>query len=431
LANEKEAFQWELVTSKSIKHKEGNPIEFEKFVADIRNSVKVGDYIKNKTDDELLEHYNLTENGFLTNLGILWLGYPKQRARLSYPITIQYIVFDNNEAKIRKETWHDYSFNPKELILDIEKKAVELTYFHELPKGMFRDPVRLYPEKVIRELLINAIAHKSYTISGDIFIEVYSDRIEITNPGGLPLGITKSNILHQRHRRNPHLINILHDLNLMEGEGSGYDMIYEVNSRFGKAFPEVLSDFSSTRVIQESKIVEEDILLLLSHITTYFKLKQKEIIALGIISRHKKILSTRLAKELQLPEEDRLRAWISGLISQHIIISRGAKKSTEYLVNPKLIASSKVNIKPSLVTIEPHRLIALIEEDLKTYPESRMEEIHQRLNDVTLADLRKSVYKMVKQGILTHTPDKTYRKYSVAKKNRTEKENEKENDYRN
>jgi len=51
---------------------------------------------------------------------------------------------------------------------------------------------------------------------------------------------------------------------------------------------------------------------------------------------------------------------------------------------------------------------------LKTYPNSRMEEIHERLNDVTLADLRKSLYKMVKQGILTHTPDKTYRKYSLA-----------------
>jgi len=130
LANEKEAFQWELVSVKSIKVNEANPVEIEKFVADIRNSVQASDYIKSKTAEEILEHYNLTEKGFLTNLGILWLGNPSQRARLSYPITVQYIVYDSNEAKIRKETWHDYSLNPKDLILDIEKKAVELTYFH-------------------------------------------------------------------------------------------------------------------------------------------------------------------------------------------------------------------------------------------------------------------------------------------------------------
>jgi ATP-dependent DNA helicase RecG len=424
LANEKEAFQWELVTSKTYTTSSLNNIDLENFVSDIRNSAKVSENIKNKTNGEILEYYNLTDNGYLTNLGILWLVTPKQRARLSYPITVQYIVYDNNEAKVRKEVWHDCNSNPKELILDIEKKAVELTYFHELPRGMFRDSIRLYPEKVVRELLVNAVAHKSYTISGDIFIEVFPDRMEITNPGGLPIGITRTNILHQRHRRNPHLINILHDLNLMEGEGSGYDMIYEVNSRLGKTFPDILSDFNSTKVIQEAKIMDEEILHLLSYITTHYQLKQKEVIALGIIVRHRKILTTELSKELQLSEENRLRAWVNELLSQQIIVSRGYKKGTEYLINSKLIAFAKVNIKPSLVTIEPYRLTALIEEDLKTYPNSLMNEIHNRFVDVSLKDLRKNVYKMVCDGILFHTSGRTYRRYSLAIKNRNEKEKE-------
>lgn len=423
LVNEKEAFQWELVSAKMINVQDANQAEIDKLIIDIRSSIKVSSYVKDKSTTEILEYYNLIENNLLTNLGILWLGFPQQRARLAYPITVQYIVYDSREAKIRKEVWHDYLLNPKDLILDIEKKAIELTYFHELPKGMFRESVRLYPEKVIRELLINAIAHKSYTISGDVFIQVFPDRLEISNPGGLPLGITKNNILHERHRRNPHLINLLHDLNLMEGEGSGYDMIYEVNSRFGKAFPDIHSDFNSVNVIQEAKIIDEDSLLLLSHITEHYPLKQKETIALGIILRNRKILSTQLSKELQLPEEDRLRSWIGGLLSQQIIISRGHKKGTEYLINPKLIKSAKVNIKPSLITIEPHRLIALIEEDVKTYPESLMIEILNRIGDVTIKELRKTIYKMVADGILSHSSSKTYRRYSLAKKNRIEIEN--------
>lgn len=414
LVAEKDSFQWELVTSKNIKISDVNPSEISSFISDIRTSVKATENIKNKTDIEILEYYNFVDGEYLTNLGILWLGYPRQRTRISYPITVQYIVYDKNDVKIRKEVWHDYALNPRELILDIERKSVELTYFHELPKGMFRDQIRHYPEKVIRELLINAFAHKSYTISGDIFIEVYENRLEITNPGGLPTGVTKNNILHQRRRRNPHLINVFHDLNLMEGEGSGYDMIYEINSRFGKPFPEIISEYDSTKVIQEGKIIEENSLHLLSYISEHFNLKQKEMIALGVIVRERKILSTQLSKELQLIGDDRLRTWITGLTGQKIAISRGNRKGTEYLINPKLIESARVNIKPSLKTIEIYRLQALIEEDLLTYPWSSISEIEKRLVDAPINDIRKLIYKMTRLEQLVMTGGKKNRRYILA-----------------
>ena len=139
----------------------------------------------------------ISAEGFLTNLGLLWLGTPQQRARISYPITIQYIVYNEREEKIRKKDWHFHNFNPKDLLLDIEKEAVELTYSTEIPDGLFRKQIRNYPKEVVRELLINAIAHQKFTISGDIFIEVYPAKMVITNPGGLPLGINKYNILHE------------------------------------------------------------------------------------------------------------------------------------------------------------------------------------------------------------------------------------------
>ncbi len=51
---------------------------------------------------------------------------------------------------------------------------------------LFRKQIRHYHPKLVRELLVNALAHKSYTISSDIMIKVFSDRLEISNPGGLP-----------------------------------------------------------------------------------------------------------------------------------------------------------------------------------------------------------------------------------------------------
>lgn len=416
LASEKDAFQWEL-QPRNISFTEIPEINLQWFANEIRKSDRVKTNIKELSDIEIIEHYNLIDKGKLTNLGVLWLATAAQRSRLVYPLTVQYIVYDDLEKKIRKEDWQDYSKNPKELLVEIEKEAIELTYYDEFPQGLFRNKIRHYDERLIRELLINAIAHKSYTISGDIFIKVYQDRLEITNPGGLPLGITKDNILHTTYRRNPHLIRILHDLKLMEGEGTGYNLIYEITSRDAKAFPIPTSDYNATSVTQYSKILDEEAVLLLDFIAKNYQLSQKEFIALGVITRHKKILATQLTKELQLTDDERLRSYINRLNEQAIIISRGIKKGTEYLVNPKLIANSKINIKPTLKTIEPHRLKALIEEDLKLYPKSKSAEIQSRISDVPIEDIRKCLLNLEKQAVVFTEGIKKGKTYSLVKKN--------------
>lgn len=415
LASEKDAFQWEL-QPRNVLFTEVPQTNIEWFANEIRKSDRVKQNVKDLTDIEIIEHYNLIDKGKLTNLGVLWLGTASQRSRLVYPLTVQYIVYDDLEKKIRKEDWQDYSKNPKELLLEIEKEAIELTYYDEFPLGLFRNKIRHYDARLIRELLINAIAHKSYTISGDIFIKVYQDRLEITNPGGLPLGITKDNILHTTYRRNPHLIRILHDLKLMEGEGTGYNLIYEITSRDAKAFPIPISDYNATSITQYSKILDEEAVLLLDFIAKNYQLSQKEFIALGVITRHKKILATQLTKELQLTDEDRLRSYISKLSSQSIIINRGEKKGREYLVNPKLIASSKINIKPTLKTIEQPRLKALIEEVLKMTPNISASTIHSKIGDVAIADVRKCIFKMVKEEVLDFGGANKNRVYFLAKK---------------
>lgn len=422
LASEKDAFQWEL-QPRNISYTEIPEINLQWFADEIRKSDRVKTNIKELSDIEIIEHYNLIDKGKLTNLGVLWLATAAQRSRLVYPLTVQYIVYDDLEKKIRKEDWQDYSKNPKELLLEIEKEAIELTYYDEFPQGLFRNKIRHYDERLIRELLINAIAHKSYTISGDIFIKVYQDRLEIINPGGLPLGVTKDNILHTTYRRNPHLIRILHDLKLMEGEGTGYNLIYEITSRDAKAFPIPTSDYNATSVTQYSKILDEEAVLLLDFIAKNYQLSQKEFIALGVITRHKKILATQLTKELQLTDVDRLRSYISRLSSQSIIINRGEKKGREYLVNPKLIASSKINIKPTLKTIEQPRLKALIEEVLKITPNISIKTIHSKIGDIDISDVRKCVYKMVKEDVLETSGAKTDRSYFLAKKKELKKKN--------
>ncbi|MEI6821462.1 MAG: ATP-binding protein [Bacteroidota bacterium] len=418
---EKDAFQWELV-SRNISLDSIPSGNIEKLIHDIRQSDRVKDSVKEKSEIEILEHYNLINNHQLTNLGVLWIGTAQQRSRLSYPITVQYIVYDFLEQKTRKYNWDDYTLNPMELLYAIEKEAVELNYSYEFPDGLFRNQVRHYPKEVIRELLINAFAHKSYLISADISIEVYPNSLRISSPGSLPLGITSENILHEKHRRNPHLIKLLHDLKLMEGEGSGYDLIYEKLSADAKPFPVIESDFNKVAVFLESKIVDIEALRLTDYITQHFQLTQREKIVVGVVARHQKILSTELTKILQLPEENRLRSWYIKLVEKNILLTHGKGKGNAFIINPKLLSDSKLNIKPTLKTLEPYVLEQLILTDFQNYPNSSIGNIQKRIADIPKKELQKIIYGLVEQGRVIGKGSKTYRSYSLAEKKRNEKE---------
>lgn len=411
LSIEKGAYQWELLATRfSLAD---IPVEnVKKFASDIRESDRVKDHVKQMSDLEIMEHYNLIDGEIVTNLGVLWLGNAKQRSRISFPITVQYIVYNHLEQKVRKIEWHDNVLNPKELLLAIESEATELSYSYEFPDGLFRKQIRHYHPKVLRELLLNAFAHKSFTISSDIMICVHPDRMEISNPGGLPLGVTKDNILHQRHRRNPYFITIMSDLKLMEGEGSGYDLIYELNGMEAKRPPVIESSFNETKVTLYSDIQNVDVLPLLDYTLSNYKLSQKGYIAFGAIAAEAKMQATKLSAYLQLSDDERLRTYVEPLLKDGIINKKGTKKGTTYYINPKLIANSKANIKTSLKTIEPYALKALILEDLKYHPQSLISEIAERLPDVERSDLRKMIYSMVGNEI-NATGGKTYRKYEL------------------
>lgn len=221
------------------------------------------------------------------------------------------------------------------------------------------------------------------------------------------------NVEYKSQRRNPHFIRVMHDLKLMEGEGSGYDLIYELNTLDTKELPQIISDFNSTTVIQTSKIVNEEVLPVLDYVTQNYDISQKNFIALGLIAQHKKLLSIELDNLLQLVDNKRQRSYTDKLVELGIVVTRGIKKGNSFLINPKIIANSKVNIKTSLKTIEPHRLIALIEEDLRLHPSSTRREIYNRLPDVDEKDLKKHLYHMVRLGRIDFKGGRTYRSYSL------------------
>lgn len=167
-----------------------------------------------------------------------------------------------------------------------------------------------------------------------------------------------------------------------------------------------------------STVLDTDALSVIDYVNKHFQLSQKEIITLGFVATQKKVLSTQLSNSLQLNHSDKLKYWLGSLLENGILISRGVRKGTEYLLNPDLFSQAKLNLTHSLKTIEPHRLQALIIEDLKINGSSKISDIHKRIPEVLEADVRKQVYKMIKTGQLEPLGAKKDRVYCIPKKNK-------------
>ncbi len=80
-----------------------------------------------------------------------------------------------------------------------------------------------YPESVIREAVVNALAHRDYSIAGtDVMLAIYSDRLEVQSPGRLPNTVTPEGMkLGMRYARNQTLVNIMRDYGYVDARGMG------------------------------------------------------------------------------------------------------------------------------------------------------------------------------------------------------------------
>lgn len=89
----------------------------------------------------------------------------------------------------------------------------------------FRREVRMYPEIAVRELVANAIIHQDFSITGTgPIVEIFNDRIEITNPG-TPLVDTMRFIDSPPRSRNENIAAFMRRINLCEERGSGIDKV--------------------------------------------------------------------------------------------------------------------------------------------------------------------------------------------------------------
>jgi ATP-dependent DNA helicase RecG len=120
---------------------------------------------------------------------------------------------------------------------------------NEVIENALRKKVKVYPEKAIREFVANALIHQDFSVKGSgVMIEIFTDRIEITNPG-VPLVDTNRFIDTAPKSRNESLASIMRRLNICEERGSGIDRAIEAIEVFQLPAPKFIRGDDYTRVI--------------------------------------------------------------------------------------------------------------------------------------------------------------------------------------
>lgn len=417
LSAEKGYYRWEDEESK-WSWKDADKEKLNMLLQNLRNSNRVSDFVKQKEDKELLDYYFLTveESDKMTNLGVLFIGTQSQRGRLMNAPVVQCIQFDQYGDKVWKYLIDDFTKNPQEIIEAIWNNVPVWRESNEISDGLFRKEIPAYDEAVVRELTCNALVHRPYTVRGDIFINIHPDRIEVVNPGALPLGVTPQNILHKTVKRNEHFANLCYALRMMEREGSGYDKMYEVLLSNGKQIPIVEEGDDYVKAIVGRRIISQEAIKVIRYALQVTELRQKQIICLGLIAQHESISAADLIKLLNLKNRDALFPWLNKLVDDGIVETSGRKKGKEYRVCSHILKESGYKGQTSLKRIEPYRLRELIIEDLKIYECASLRDIQQRIGDeISYQKLWKQLDNMIKEGILESTGKNRWTKYRLKK----------------
>ena len=208
------------------------------------------DYTAEENKCQLLSNADIMdENHFVTLAGLLIFGiYPQKYLPF---LSISFVHFAGNtivDELIDKQVVEgtlDIQVDTALAILRNNLKAPS-----KISGAKRVDLIYQYPEKVFRELLVNAVVHRNYSISGSrIRIQLFQDRLEFISPGRLPNTVTIEKLTTGvSYSVNPVLLKFMENQRYMDKLGRGLPMVYQEAVRNGLKvkFEEIGEEFKVT-----------------------------------------------------------------------------------------------------------------------------------------------------------------------------------------
>ena len=199
------------------------------------------------SDEKLLGKLELlTDKHKLSRAAVMLFGNPESVATGAY-IKIGYFAPAGKygENTINDVIYHDDIRGP--LMLQAEK-AIDCLYTKYLKalisyEGIQRIETYMIPEDAMREIILNAIAHKNYPSGNPIQIKVYDDHITVMNEGFWPFDYIRVEDVysedHESYPNNPKIAGTLYKAGEIEAWGSGFDKIKKSCTEYGTPLPDI------------------------------------------------------------------------------------------------------------------------------------------------------------------------------------------------
>jgi len=165
----------------------------------------------------------IMEDGKFTNAGVLFFARDIDFL-LNHAIVVCVLYKGTEKVNIldKKDFKGNLVENINNAILFV-KRHTNVQYKIE---KLQREEIPDIPDIALREAIINAVCHRDYfDKSSNVLIEVFDDRVEISNPGGLPSGLKPSDFGRKSVARNPLIASLLNRINYIEKVGTGINRI--------------------------------------------------------------------------------------------------------------------------------------------------------------------------------------------------------------
>lgn len=212
---------------------------------------------------------------------------------------------------------------------------------HEAVVGTHREVFAEYPPAVLREALLNALAHRDYGLAGaTVDVTVWDDRIEIQSPGPLPGHITIDNMREEHFSRNRRIMRVLKLLDLVEEYGEGVDRMFnEMESRLMEP-PNFIATHSSVTVTLYNRsiisIEDQAWLSLLGHMD--LSPAERRVM---VTARHESAITPRRLRAL-FGAQSAVDSLLAGAVAKGLLVREGQRGGARYVLSDEVVMRAGV-----------------------------------------------------------------------------------------
>ena len=264
-----------------------------------------------------------------TTTGLLFAGTDKALRMLPYS-QVKYIrYFEDGTYRP-----YEYSGNIVEIAQrcyaqlksEIQQREFHFDLLHEYAED--------YSEVVLRELLINALAHRDYSRQQIVEIRKYPTYLEFESPGRFPEGVTVDNYLVKTNARNPAIMDSLREIRFAEKAGSGFDKIFIALLSKGKNLP-LPEETDSTVIFRvEGAVVSEKLMQLAAQYRKQvgYDPTVDQLLVLRQLANGKAVAFSEI-ESAPFVSKYRLRQALQGLCDKEFIEPTGRTSGLKYILH--------------------------------------------------------------------------------------------------